>query len=68
MHHFFAVEGDKIVFNVVNGISPDFESKIMLFDLKTNQLSEITANWGSYSQMQINFPYIAFEDTSDQVR
>ena len=67
MHHFFAVEGDKIVFNVVNGISPDFESKIMLFDLKTNQLSEITENWGSYSQMQINFPYIAFEDTSDQV-
>ena len=65
MHHFFAVEEDKLVFNVVNGISPDFESKIMLLDLKTNQLSEITAKWGSYSQMQIKFPYIAFNDTSD---
>ena len=66
VHHFFAVEGNRIVFNVLNGTSPDFEAKIMLFDLKTNQLSEITANWGSYSQMQINFPYIAFKDTSDQ--
>ena len=67
MHHFFAVEEDKLVFNVVNGISPDFESKIMLLDLKTNQLSEITAKWGSYSQMQITFPYLAFKDVLNEV-
>ena len=67
MHHFFAVEGDIIVFNVVNGISPDFKSKIMLADLKTQKNFEITKSWGSYSQMQINFPYIAFKDTSDQL-
>ncbi len=68
IHHRFAVDDNKIVFNVWDGTSPDFgwaKSKIFITDLKTLQTSEITENWGPYSQMRIKFPYIAFNDTSD---
>ena len=69
IHHFFAVDSNTVVFNVWDGTSSDFgwsKSKILIADLGTNQIYELTADWGSYSQMQINFPYIAFKDNSDQ--
>ena len=68
INHFFAVDGDKIVFNVWDTARYDSDSskpgKILIGDLKTNEVSEVTTEWGSYGQMQIKFPYISFRDIS----
>ena len=69
IHNFFAVDNNIIVFNVWDGTSSDFhnsKSKIFTVDLATMKLSEITADWGVYSQMDIVFPYVALKDTSDR--
>ena len=63
IHHFFAVDSKIVTFNVWDGTSSDFgwsKSKLMIADLETNQIYELTNDWGSYSQMQIRFPYISF--------
>jgi formylglycine-generating enzyme required for sulfatase activity len=68
-HNFFAVDNNVIVFNVWDETSSDFnysKSKIFTVDLATMKLSEITADWGVYSQMDIVFPYVALKDTSDR--
>ena len=68
INHFFAVDGDKIVFNVWDTARYDSDSskpgKILIGELKTNEVSEVTTEWGSYGQMQIKFPYISFRDIS----
>ena len=69
IHNFFSVNEERIVFNVWDGTSSDFnysKSKIFTADLATIKLSEITAEWGIYSQMDMVFPYIALKDTSDR--
>ena len=52
-HSRYSVDEDKIVFNVW-----DSDSKLLLGDLKTNEIIELT-DWGSYGEMQIKFPYVA---------
>ena len=69
IHNFFSVNEERIVFNVWDGTSSDFhysKSKIFAADFATIKLSEITADWGVYSQMDIAFPYVALKDTSDR--
>ena len=63
IHHFFAVNNNIVVFNVWDGTSSDFgwsKSKILIADLKNNKIYKLTADWGSYSQMQVRFPHISF--------
>ena len=70
IHHFFAVDGNRIVFKVWDGTSPDFgwaKSKIMIADLNTKQLSDITADWGLCGKMQISSPYVAYTNVSDNL-
>ena len=63
VNHFFSVDGDKIVFNVWDGLKSDRtkDSKLFIADLKSNEIMELT-DWGNYGQMQIVYPYIAFRD------
>ena len=70
IHHFFAVDGNEIVFKVWDGTSPDFgwaKSKIMIADLNTKQLFDITSAWGLCGKMQISSPYVAYTNVSDNL-
>ena len=63
INHFFAVDGDKIVFNVWDGLISDWskDDKLFMADLKGNKIMELT-DWGSYGQMQMVYPYLTFVD------
>ena len=63
INHFFAVDGDKIVFNVWDETKSDWtkDDKLLIADLKNNEIAELT-DWGSHGQMQIVYPYVAFID------
>ena len=63
VNHFFSVDGDKVVFNVWDGLKSDRtkDGKLFIADLKSNEIMELT-DWGNYGQMQIVYPYIAFLD------
>ncbi|MBP5590843.1 formylglycine-generating enzyme family protein [bacterium] len=62
-HNFFSVDGDKIVFNVWDGLQSDWTKadKLLIADLKNNEIAELT-DWGSHGQMQIVYPYVVFID------
>lgn len=68
IHHVFAVDKNMIVFNVWDGTSSDFgwsKSKIFIADFDTNQVQELTADWGSYKRVQIKYPIVVFLDLLD---
>ena len=63
VNHFFAVDGNKIVFNVWDGLQSDWtkSDKLLIADLKNNEIAELT-NWGSHGRMKLAYPYVVFID------
>ena len=63
IHHFFAVDGNKIVFNLWDDLKSDTYKSDLLFigDLKTGQITKI-ADWSVYGKMQMKYPIVAFLD------
>ncbi|MBP5407095.1 hypothetical protein J6Z19_08095, partial [bacterium] len=67
IHSSFTVDGERIVFNVWDGIRTSYDvshHKLMVGSLKTNETFDIT-DWGSFGKMQIKYPYVVFLDISD---
>ncbi|MBP5406793.1 hypothetical protein J6Z19_06560, partial [bacterium] len=67
IHSSFTVDGERIVFNVWDGVktsSNASQHKLMVGSLKTNETFDIT-DWGSFGKMQIKYPYVVFLDISD---
>ena len=64
INHFFAVDGDKVVFNLWDSEKSDIYKSDLLFvgDLKTNQIIKI-GDWNVYGKMQMVYPYIVFADS-----
>ena len=60
INHFFAVDGDNVIFNLWDSAknSTDKSDILVYGNLQTNQITKI-GNWGTYGKMQIKYPYIA---------
>ena len=63
IHHLFAVDGNKIVFNLWDSVKADIYKSDLLFvgDLTTKQIKKI-ADWSVYGKMQMKYPIVAFRD------
>ena len=63
VNHFFSVDGDKIVFNVWDGLKSDWTKadKLLIADLESGEILELT-DWGSHGRMQVAYPYLVFVD------
>ena len=63
IHHLFAVDNNKIVFNLWDSVKSDIYKSDLLFvgDLTTNQIIKI-GDWSVYGQMKIKYPLVAFLD------
>ena len=63
INHFFAVDGDKLVFNVWDELISDWtkDDKLFMADFKNNKIVELT-DWGCHGQMQMVYPYLIFVD------
>ena len=68
IHSSFVVDEDRMVFNVWDGLRTSSDTshhKLMIVNLKTNEISDLT-DWGSFGKMQMKFPYVSALDISDQ--
>ena len=59
IHHIFAVDGDKMVFNLWDNVKSDtYKSDLLLVgNLKTNRMTRI-GQWGLYERVQMKYPYV----------
>ena len=59
IHHIFAVDGDKIVFNLWDDVKSDTYKSDLLFvgNFNTNKITKI-GNWGLYERLQMKYPYV----------
>ena len=60
IHHLFAVDEDKIVFNLWDGVKSDIHKSDLLLvgDLNNNQITRV-GDWGTYyGRIQIKYPYV----------
>ena len=68
IHSSFAVDEDKIVFNVWDGLRTSSDTshhKLMIGNLETKEIFDLT-DWGSFGKMQMKYPYLVSIDISDQ--
>ena len=63
IHHFFAVDGNHIVFKLWDSVKSDTHKSDLLFlgDLNKGELTKI-ADWSVYGKMQMKYPIVAFLD------
>ena len=68
IHSSFAVDEDKIVFNVWDGLRTSSDTshhKLVIGNLETKEIFDLT-DWGSFGKIQLKFPYVSALDISDQ--